>query len=538
MPRALFAAYLLAFTLFPARAAEPEASIARGRAHYMAHCLICHQVTGQGTPGVFPPLAKSDFLAKERQRSLLAVLEGLSDPIVVNGRKYHGVMPAANLDDQQVADLFTFMLNSWGNPGGQVAVEEVAKTRAQSRYPTYEALVQANSFAPLPPAPGGYALREVLRLPEHAIRIIPSGLGEGIYVLGDRGNVWHLDPRSNAMMQVLSGRNYLANKGADTSTWGLALGQDRQLFIVANRRDESGDLVTNHVVIYRTTALQDGHPAEPKPWFETAYPWGVGPFNHCVNHAAIGPDGYLYINSGSRTDGNEPGEHAKFWKGGEHPHTACLWRLDPKSDRPAIEIFARGLRNAFGFCWNDRGELFATDNGPDAHAPEELNLIERGRHYGFPYQFSDWTEKPYPYTPDPPAGLEFTRPIPNLGPDAGFAGQPVSTFDPHSSPAGIIYLGADFPGALAGSFLAARVGNLLKRPADVGFDILQIKLDRAAAGQYQARIHSILKPLGRPIDLCRTAPGKVCILEYSRPTNNSGALGFPGRVLELAAKAP
>src|SRR5436190_8668395 len=93
-----------------------DTRVQRGRADYAAHCLICHQVTGQGTPGVFPPLAKSDFLSKELKRAILGVVEGLSEPIIVNGRKYDGAMPPANLDDQQVADVFTFVLNSWGNP--------------------------------------------------------------------------------------------------------------------------------------------------------------------------------------------------------------------------------------------------------------------------------------------------------------------------------------------------------------------------------------------------------------------------------------
>ena len=516
------------------RSDELDEQLQRGRALYLANCLICHQITGLGTPGVFPPLAKSDFIAADRKKSLLAVLEGLSGAITVNGRKYNGAMPPVNLKDQEVADVFAFVLNSWGNPGGAVSAAEVAETRATSKFPTYEALVAANSFAPLPKAPEGYALREVIRLPEHGLRIVPDSTRTGAYLLGGNGNVWHLDPKTSALLQVLWGKNYLQNKGDNTSTWGLALDAKGRFFLVANRRDESGPMVTNFVTIYRSTGTRDGHPDEPKPWFAAAYPWGVGPFNHCVNHAAIGPDGMLYVNSGSRTDGNEPGEHPKYWKGGEHPITACLWRVDPNSDQPELEIFARGLRNSFGFCWNDRGELFASDNGPDAHAPEELNVIERGKHYGFPFQFSNWTNKPYAYTPDPPEGLTFTRPVANLGPDAGYDGQPIYSFHPHSSPAGIIYLGKDFPGPLQDSFLVARFGNLLKTEKDVGFDIVQVKLAGKKDGQYEANFRTLLAPLGRPIDLCVVNKDKVLILEYSRPTDNSGAMGFAGRVLELS----
>lgn len=536
--RPLIAAFALALAAHTMNAAEvPSGQIERGRLLYAAHCLVCHQVTGLGTPGTFPPLAKSDFLAQNRRGAILAVVGGLNGPITVNGRKYHGAMPPANLNDAEAADVITYVLNSWGNGGGSVKAEEVKAVRATSPYPTYEELARANSYAPLPPAPPGLALREVVRLTEHGIRVIGDGLGGGLYVLGGKGDVWHLDPTNGSLRQILWGKNYLEQAGKETSTWGITLDAQRRLFVVANRRDESGPMVTNFVTIYRTTQVEEDHPSEPVSWFKADYPWGVGPFNHCVNEMDIGPDGMLYVNSGSRTDGNEPGESPRFWKGGEHTHTACIWRLDPKADRPALEIYARGLRNAFGFCWNDRGEMFATDNGPDADAAEELNLIERGKHYGFPYQFSDWTKRPYAYTPDPPAGVTFQHPIPNLGPDGGFAGSPISTFDPHSSPAGLVFLRDDFPEPYRRTLLVTRIGNLLKREKDVGFDVLQMRLEKQGSA-YVARTKTLLPRLGRPIDLFADGKGRVYILEYTRPTDNAGSLGFPGRVLELSVARP
>ena len=162
---------------------------------------------------------------------------------------------------------------------------------------------------------------------------------------------------------------------------------------------------------------------------------------------AIVADGMIYVSSGSRTDGNEEGLDPAYFKGGEVERTSCLWRLDPNAAEPTLEIYAQGLRNMWGFCWTDDGELFGTDNGPDAHAPEELNRIVKGGHYGFPFQFSDWSRKPYDYTPDAPPGVTFTHPIGNVGPDGGFAENPVYTFDPHSSPAGLIHLDDSFSAA-------------------------------------------------------------------------------------------
>ncbi|MGI9245239.1 MAG: c-type cytochrome, partial [Steroidobacteraceae bacterium] len=96
-------------------------------------CLACHQATGQGLPGAFPPLAKSDFLLSNPERAVGVVVRGLTGEVVVNGQKYNSVMPAmTQLTDQQVADVLTYVLNSWGNKGGSIAVERVSAERAQA----------------------------------------------------------------------------------------------------------------------------------------------------------------------------------------------------------------------------------------------------------------------------------------------------------------------------------------------------------------------------------------------------------------------
>ncbi|RLA28999.1 MAG: hypothetical protein DRR15_16715, partial [Gammaproteobacteria bacterium] len=66
---------------------------AAGEAVFLANCAACHQPTGQGLPGAFPPLAQSDFLLGNRQEVMQAALFGLSGPITVNGQDYNGVMP-------------------------------------------------------------------------------------------------------------------------------------------------------------------------------------------------------------------------------------------------------------------------------------------------------------------------------------------------------------------------------------------------------------------------------------------------------------
>ncbi|MDX1554811.1 MAG: c-type cytochrome, partial [Xanthomonadales bacterium] len=107
-----------------------EERIEKGRALYTQHCAACHQPEGQGLAGAFPPLANSDYLAQGADPAILAVINGLSGPITVNGVEYNAVMPALSyLSDSDVADVVTFVMNSWGNPGGEVSAAEVAAAR-------------------------------------------------------------------------------------------------------------------------------------------------------------------------------------------------------------------------------------------------------------------------------------------------------------------------------------------------------------------------------------------------------------------------
>ena len=123
----------------------------------------------------------------------------------------------------------------------------------------------------------------------------------------------------------------------------------------------------------------------------------------------------------------------------------------------------------------------------------------------------------------------------NHGPAGSPDGKALSTFHPHSSPAGIIYCGGNFPASLRGSFLVTRYGNLLKRDPDVGFDLLQMRVQKTAAG-YESETTTWLAPLARPIDVVMLG-GAIYVLEYSRPLNHKGDVPMlPGRLLELKGK--
>lgn len=104
--------------------------IAAGKALFAGTCSTCHQPEGQGIPGVFPPLAKSDYIAADPKRIPNIVLHGLVGAVKVNGMDYNSNMPPmSQLTDDEVANISTYVLNSWGNPGGRVTKAEAAKIR-------------------------------------------------------------------------------------------------------------------------------------------------------------------------------------------------------------------------------------------------------------------------------------------------------------------------------------------------------------------------------------------------------------------------
>jgi len=107
-----------------------EERIAVGGKVYSTVCAACHQAEGQGLAGAFPPLAESDYLDGGTGPAIEAVLNGLSGPVTVNGKDYNAVMPNLSyLSDEEVADVVTFVMNSWGNPGGEVSSGEVTAVR-------------------------------------------------------------------------------------------------------------------------------------------------------------------------------------------------------------------------------------------------------------------------------------------------------------------------------------------------------------------------------------------------------------------------
>ncbi len=120
-------------TLLPSFQKKPafdlKSSITRGREVYVTYCLSCHMDQGEGIEGVYPPLAKSDYLMADKNRAILQVLYGVTGEMTVNGKVYNGQMTGVDIKDEEVSDVVNYIRNSFGNKGGAVTPAQVATLR-------------------------------------------------------------------------------------------------------------------------------------------------------------------------------------------------------------------------------------------------------------------------------------------------------------------------------------------------------------------------------------------------------------------------
>ncbi len=117
-------------------AQTPALDLSAGEAIYTGKgmCVTCHQANGQGLLPAFPPLAQADYLLEDKIRAIHQTMYGAKEPIVVNGQSYPGgIMTVVEMTDQEVVDVVNYILNSWGNDGGIVTLEEVAQVRAEAQ---------------------------------------------------------------------------------------------------------------------------------------------------------------------------------------------------------------------------------------------------------------------------------------------------------------------------------------------------------------------------------------------------------------------
>jgi mono/diheme cytochrome c family protein len=108
-----------------------KASIARGEKIYTQYCLSCHQADGSGVPQLNPPLKNTAYVLGEESRLISILMNGFIDGVEINGNSYTNPMPpfGAGLKDEEIADVLTYVRNSFGNKASEISADQVRALR-------------------------------------------------------------------------------------------------------------------------------------------------------------------------------------------------------------------------------------------------------------------------------------------------------------------------------------------------------------------------------------------------------------------------
>ena len=134
----IFLAFVVGMISFSAATGQTNnklvaASIARGKTVYLQRCMVCHQSDGGGVPKLNAPLDASTAVnGSDISKLVKYIVKGLNDRIEIDGEFYENAMPAAaDLKDQQIADVLTFIRSSWSNKAGPVTLAQVKQLRSK-----------------------------------------------------------------------------------------------------------------------------------------------------------------------------------------------------------------------------------------------------------------------------------------------------------------------------------------------------------------------------------------------------------------------
>lgn len=115
-------------------ATGPETAVEAGKKVFLQNCAVCHQPTGTGIPGQYPPLVKSEFVNGSPKRLAMILLKGLQGPVKVEGVTYgSAAMPAweKTLNDKKIATVLTYIRQEWGNTSGEISPEQITAARKE-----------------------------------------------------------------------------------------------------------------------------------------------------------------------------------------------------------------------------------------------------------------------------------------------------------------------------------------------------------------------------------------------------------------------
>lgn len=224
------------------------------------------------------------------------------------------------------------------------------------------------------------------------------------------------------------------------------------------------------------------------------------PSLHTSRSLAIGPDGKLYVSIGSSCNACVEADARRT--------TIQVYAPDGRGGR----TFARGLRNAVGFAWDQGGRLWAGEPGQDGigdDAPaEEINLVEDGRHYGHPFFYGRNLPSA---APDAPPG-----PAPLAAPDATPAAFELPA---HLTPMGLaFYTGTRFPEPYRSSMYLAVHGSTT-RTAKAGYKVLRLVMENGRPVRAEDFVTGWLDGdtvTGRPVGVVTGADGALYISDDTK----------------------
>lgn len=111
-------------------AADTTAQLINGEKVFTNNCVSCHQSNGLGVPNLAPPLSETEYVTGDKERLIGIVLNGFNEDVEIKGEYYSNPMPSFDyLTDEEIADVLTFVRNSFNNQAAAITPEEVASQR-------------------------------------------------------------------------------------------------------------------------------------------------------------------------------------------------------------------------------------------------------------------------------------------------------------------------------------------------------------------------------------------------------------------------
>jgi hypothetical protein len=410
-------------------------------------------------------------------------------------------------------------------------------------------------------------IRQACVVDHNTVRIKQDPASGNLYILQNNGIIQRVNWSAGGSASLTT--IYQTSDHGLNAPLGMIFGKDGTMYLVGN--DSTGQFGTATIV----KGVPDSAGSEHRTWSiiaqTVAYPYG-NIYNHRMSGIVLNRQGAsIYVNSGAATDHGEM--HGGFREVGL---TSIILKLPVnghsivlQNDREWLRsngfLFVEGIRNTFDLAYGPNGDLFGPDNADDRDDPEELNLLQQGHHYGFPWRIGgDNTPQQYiPYDPhmdpllspsawgggslyttysnDPtypprPDSIVFSEPIPSVGPDAdkfrdttsgavrnaSDLGLMIRTFTPHRSVDGIVF---DNDSLLAGNLkggafvISFSNSGLIAALGDTSQDLLHIALIKQN-GQYTAQVTKLISGLNSPLGI-EMVGNIIYVIESGLQGNNN-----------------